>query len=106
MRTKLMTSTIRPSDLLLLAARNEDDVSFIELWVCEEPEAGGPEGGGETEFNMYVHHGVMLPAFPSPWPGWTSTPRAPPRQQAPRQRVPVPRQRVPRQRGASWRWAR
>jgi periodic tryptophan protein 1 len=27
---------LRSSDLLLLAARNEDDVSTIEVWVYEE----------------------------------------------------------------------
>lgn len=33
---------LRPSDLLLLAARSEDDVSTLELWVYEE--AGSSTG--------------------------------------------------------------
>ncbi|CAI5527619.1 unnamed protein product [Closterium sp. Naga37s-1] len=62
--------TIRDTDLLILAARNEDDVSFIEVWVCEEQqkrEEGGDEDDvaqNDKELNMYVHHDIMLPAFP------------------------------------------
>ncbi|GJP41797.1 hypothetical protein CLOM_g1442 [Closterium sp. NIES-68] len=64
--------TIRDTDLLILAARNEDDVSFIEVWVCEEQQQQqrGEEGEDEDvaqndkELNMYVHHDIMLPAFP------------------------------------------
>eukprot|EP00850_Spirogloea_muscicola_P003057 SM000012S25319 [mRNA] locus=s12:333757:337733:+ [translate_table: standard] len=54
--------TIRDSDLLILAARNEDEVSLLEVWVYEEGEAGSTaeEEGG----NMYVHHDILLPAFP------------------------------------------
>ncbi|KAF8072950.1 PWP1 [Scenedesmus sp. PABB004] len=51
--------TLRGSDLLLLAARSEDDVSTIEVWVYEE--AGDSTGG---EANIYVHHDIMLPALP------------------------------------------
>jgi periodic tryptophan protein 1 len=50
--------TLRDSDLLILAARNDDDVSHLEVWVYEEPAAEGDDG------NLYVHHDVMLPAFP------------------------------------------
>eukprot|EP00897_Mesotaenium_endlicherianum_P009561 jgi/Mesen1/8633/ME000050S08049 len=46
--------TIRPTDLLVLAARNEEDVSHLEVWVYEEGE----------DSNMYVHHDFMLSAFP------------------------------------------
>lgn len=49
--------TIRETDLLLLSARNEDDVSNIEVWVYEEATAN-------SEANLYVHHDIMLPAFP------------------------------------------
>lgn len=49
--------TIKPSDLLLLTARNEDDVSHLEMWVYEDVLEDGTQ-------NMYVHHDVMLPAFP------------------------------------------
>ena len=60
---------LRPgSDLLLLAARNEDDVSHLEVWVCEPPgttaRGEGGEGGASTEANVYVHHDVLLAAFP------------------------------------------
>lgn len=49
---------LRESDLLLVAARNEDDVSHLEVWVYEERERE------DDEANMYVHHDIMLPAFP------------------------------------------
>ena len=48
---------IRDSDLLILAARNEEDMSHLEMWVYEEEDERG-------EGNLYVHHAVMLPAFP------------------------------------------
>ncbi|KAJ9517860.1 hypothetical protein QJQ45_004211 [Haematococcus lacustris] len=50
--------TLKPTDLLILAARNEDDVSNLEVWVYEEAEALGDEA------NVYVHHELVLPAFP------------------------------------------
>lgn len=49
---------IKPDDLLILAARNEDDISNLEVWVYEEAETLGAEA------NVYVHHELMLPAFP------------------------------------------
>ena len=49
---------LRPDDLLLLAARNEDDVSHLEVWVFEEA-----AGAGDAP-NVYVHHDVLLAAFP------------------------------------------
>lgn len=48
---------LQPSDLLIMAARNEDDVSHLEVWVYEEADARGPA-------NLYVHHTTLLPAFP------------------------------------------
>lgn len=48
---------IRDNDLLILAARNDEDVSHLEMWVYEEEDERG-------EGNLYVHHAVMLPAFP------------------------------------------
>ncbi|GAX85744.1 hypothetical protein CEUSTIGMA_g13159.t1 [Chlamydomonas eustigma] len=48
---------IKPTDLLILAARNEDDVSNLEVWVYEEADEAG-------EGNLYVHHDIILPAFP------------------------------------------
>lgn len=53
--------TLRPvccvADLLLLAARTEDEVSHLEVWVYEE-------AGEDGEANLYVHHDQLLPAFP------------------------------------------
>ena len=49
--------TIRPTDLIILAAKNEDDVSNLEVWLYEEA------GPGE-EANVYVHHDILIPAFP------------------------------------------
>ncbi|KXZ55388.1 hypothetical protein GPECTOR_3g514 [Gonium pectorale] len=49
--------TLQPTDLIILSAKNEDDVSNLEVWVYEEADAGG-------EANLYVHHEVLLPAFP------------------------------------------
>lgn len=53
--------TIKDSDLIVLTARNEDDVSHLEVWVYETEEnlTEDPE-----DSNMYVHHDIMLPAFP------------------------------------------
>ena len=49
---------IRDTDLLLLTARHEDDVSNIEVWLYEEA------ASSSSEANLYVHHDIMLPAFP------------------------------------------
>ncbi|XP_077244278.1 putative WD repeat-containing protein C17D11.16 isoform X2 [Tasmannia lanceolata] len=48
--------TIKPSDAVIVCARNEDDVSHLEVWIFEESEDGEP--------NMFVHHDIILPAFP------------------------------------------
>lgn len=48
---------IKPDDLLILAAKNEDDVSHLEVWLYEPATDDEPA-------NLYVHHDVMLPAFP------------------------------------------
>ncbi|KAF9089960.1 hypothetical protein BGX23_006331 [Mortierella sp. AD031] len=47
---------IQPTDNLLLAAKTEDDISHLEIYLYDESE--------ENEGNMYVHHDIMLPAFP------------------------------------------
>jgi periodic tryptophan protein 1 len=49
---------LKPDDLLILAARSEDDIHNLEVWVYEEPDQLGYEA------NVYVHHEVVLPAFP------------------------------------------
>lgn len=48
---------LRDTDLLIVATRNEDDVSHLEVWVYEEPDERG-------DGNLYVHHALILPAFP------------------------------------------
>jgi hypothetical protein len=40
--------TLRDSDLLLLAARNEDDVSTLEVWVYEEASSSTGEAGWQA----------------------------------------------------------
>lgn len=47
---------IQPTDNLLLAAKTEDDISHLEIYLYDESE--------DNEANMYVHHDIMLPAFP------------------------------------------
>ena len=49
---------LRPTDFVLAAARTEDDVSTLEVWVYEAG-AAGPGGA-----NLYVHHDLLLGAFP------------------------------------------
>nr|DAD22311.1 TPA_asm: hypothetical protein HUJ06_023774 [Nelumbo nucifera] len=47
---------IKSSDAVIVCARNEDDVSHLEVWIFEDLDDG--------DSNMYVHHDVILPAFP------------------------------------------
>src|SRR5271156_6652316 len=44
---------ILPSDNLIVAAKTEEDISSLEIYVYES-----------TEDNIYVHHDIMLPALP------------------------------------------
>ena len=53
--------TLRPTDLLFVAAKTEDEISQLEIHVYEEQVIG--ESGG-IEDNLYVHHDLMLPSFP------------------------------------------
>ena len=48
---------IKDGDLVILSARSDEDVSHLEMWVYEEPDDRG-------DGNLYVHHAVLLPAFP------------------------------------------
>ena len=45
---------LKRSDHMILAAKNEEDLSQLEVWVYEDL---GSEG------NLYVHHDIILPAF-------------------------------------------
>lgn len=71
-------SQIYPTDNLVLATRTEDDISFLDVYVYDDG-AGAPDGANEEEedkfdadvakglvrdSNLYVHHDIMLPAFP------------------------------------------
>mmetsp|Transcript_27807 Transcript_27807/g.63691 ORF Transcript_27807/g.63691 Transcript_27807/m.63691 type:complete len:603 (-) Transcript_27807:399-2207(-) len=44
---------LRPNDVMVLAAKTEDDYASLEIYVYE------PKDG-----NLYVHHDIVLPAFP------------------------------------------
>lgn len=69
---------IYPTDNLILATRTEDEVSYLDVYVYDDG-AGAPEGAEEEEGDkadadvargmvregsLYVHHDLMLPAFP------------------------------------------
>lgn len=69
---------IYPTDNLVLATRTEDDVLYLDVYVYDDG-AGAPEGSQEEEADkldedvangmvrestLYVHHDIMLPAFP------------------------------------------
>lgn len=69
---------IYPTDNLVLATRTEDDISYLDVYVYDDG-AGAPEGSQEEEGDkldadvanglvrdstLYVHHDLMLPAFP------------------------------------------
>ncbi|KAF7831609.1 putative WD repeat-containing protein C17D11.16 [Senna tora] len=47
---------INPTDSVVICARNEDDVSLLEVWILEDPNS--------AEVNMFVHHDIIIPAFP------------------------------------------
>ncbi|KAJ2959691.1 hypothetical protein NQZ79_g4861 [Umbelopsis isabellina] len=44
---------VLPTDNLIVAAKTEDDLSHLEIYIYEE-----------SEDNLYVHHDLLLPAFP------------------------------------------
>lgn len=69
---------IYPTDNLVLATRTEDEISFLDVYVYDDG-AGAPVGAQEEdgdfdndgmapgmvrEPTLYVHHDIMLPAFP------------------------------------------
>lgn len=61
-------SQVYPTDNLILSTRTEDDISFLDIHVYDDgaddlldPEV--PEGH-ERPNALYVHHDLMLPAFP------------------------------------------
>lgn len=44
---------VLPSDNLLITAKTEENISSLEIYVYDE-----------SEENLYVHHDMMIPAFP------------------------------------------
>jgi periodic tryptophan protein 1 len=71
-------SHIYPTDNLVLATRTEDDVSYLDVYIYDDG-AGAPQGaeeededkkdpdvarGMQRDSSLYVHHDLMLPAFP------------------------------------------
>ncbi|XP_009801085.1 uncharacterized protein LOC107797017 [Nicotiana tabacum] len=48
--------TIKPDDSIIVCASNDDDVSHLEIWILEVLSDG--------TVNMYVHHEIIIPAFP------------------------------------------
>lgn len=60
---------LRDSDLLILAARNEDDVSTIEVWVYEEASSST----GEGELGQGDRVTLVMACWPLPW--WSDTSR-------------------------------
>ncbi|KAI5955129.1 PWP1 [Candida jiufengensis] len=69
---------IYPTDNLVLATRTEDDISWLDIYIYDDG-AGAPNGAEEEEEDkldadvanglvrdstLYVHHDIMLPAFP------------------------------------------
>ncbi|KAG7665272.1 PWP1 [[Candida] subhashii] len=69
---------IYPTDNLVLATRTEDDISYLDVYIYDDG-AGAPTGAEEEEgdkldpdvanglirgSSLYVHHDIMLPAFP------------------------------------------
>ncbi|XP_020962479.1 uncharacterized WD repeat-containing protein C17D11.16 isoform X2 [Arachis ipaensis] len=47
---------INPTDSVIVCARTEDDLSLLEVHILEDV--------GTSEMNMYVHHDIIIPAFP------------------------------------------
>lgn len=47
---------IKTTDSVIVCARNEDEFNYLEFWIFEDSEDG--------DSNMYVHHEIILPAFP------------------------------------------
>lgn len=52
---------VMPTDNMLLAAKTEDDVSFMEVYVYDDSPEGEDAG---PKNDLYVHHDFMLPSFP------------------------------------------
>lgn len=73
-----LESQVYPTDNMVLATRTEDDISYLDVYVYDDG-AGAPQGADEEEedkldpdvanglqrgSSLYIHHDLMLPAFP------------------------------------------
>lgn len=73
-----MESQVYPTDNLVLATRTEDDISYLDVYIYDDG-AGAPRGadeeeedkqdpdvarGMQRESSLYMHHDLMIPAFP------------------------------------------
>uniref|UniRef100_A0A7C9CL02 Uncharacterized protein n=1 Tax=Opuntia streptacantha TaxID=393608 RepID=A0A7C9CL02_OPUST len=47
--------TIKADDSIIVCARNEDDISQLDVYILEETEYGP---------NLYIHHDIIISAFP------------------------------------------
>lgn len=71
-------SQVYPTDNLVLATRTEDDISYLDVYIYDDG-AGAPQGteeeegdkmdldvakGMQRDSSLYMHHDLMLPAFP------------------------------------------
>lgn len=68
---------VRPTDMLVLSTRCEEDYYNMEIYVYEEEEEDedDDEDSQETRGNIFVHHDIMLPDFAlaSAWTGTDPT---------------------------------
>ena len=57
---------VQASDLLLVSAKTEDELSQLEVHIYEPHVAAVDPATGKdgAEDNMYVHHDLMVPSFP------------------------------------------
>lgn len=47
---------IKPTDSVVICARNEDEVNHLEVWIIEELD--------DADSNKYIHHDIIISAFP------------------------------------------
>ncbi|WOH03285.1 hypothetical protein DCAR_0622681 [Daucus carota subsp. sativus] len=53
---ELEDMVIKAEDSVIICARNEDDLSHLEIWILEDIV--------DDDQNMFIHHDIILPAFP------------------------------------------
>ncbi|KAL5096229.1 hypothetical protein RYX36_000556, partial [Vicia faba] len=47
---------INPTDSVVVCARTEDDVNYLEVWILED--------ANTRDMNLYIHHDIIIPEFP------------------------------------------